>query len=93
VLSTPRSSAGRARPGARTAFDSVLLVTGEDGPASGREYPLERAAGCCGRFLGLWIEVQPLPQEDLRSLAVDGLSAVLVYQETYDGRGLREGIT
>jgi 2-iminoacetate synthase len=64
-------------------FDSVLLVTGETGRV-GREYLSNALRVLRPHFSGLWIEVQPLPQEDYASLAVDGLSAVLVYQETYD---------
>jgi len=64
-------------------FDSVLLVTGETGRV-GRDYLSNALRLLRPHFSGLWIEVQPLPQEDYASLAGDGLSAVLVYQETYD---------
>jgi 2-iminoacetate synthase len=64
-------------------FDSVLLVTGETGRV-GREYLSNALRLLRPHFSGLWIEVQPLPEEDYASLAADGLSAVLVYQETYD---------
>lgn len=64
-------------------FDSVLLVTGETGRV-GRDYLSGALRLLRPHFSGLWIEVQPLPQEDYASLAADGLSAVLVYQETYD---------
>ena len=65
-------------------FDNVLLVTGETGRV-GRDY-LSHALGLLRpHFSGLWMEVQPLPEEDYAALAVDGLSSVLVYQETYDG--------
>jgi 2-iminoacetate synthase len=64
-------------------FDSVLLVTGETGRV-GREYLSNALRLLRPHFSGLWIEVQPLPQEDYAALAADGLSAVLVYQETYD---------
>jgi 2-iminoacetate synthase len=65
-------------------FDSVLLVTGETGRV-GREYLSGALRLLRPHFSGLWIEVQPLSQEDYAGLAADGLSAVLVYQETYDG--------
>jgi 2-iminoacetate synthase len=64
-------------------FDSVLLVTGETGRV-GRDYLSQALRLLRPHFSGLWIEVQPLPQEDYAALAADGLSAVLVYQETYD---------
>jgi len=64
-------------------FDSVLLVTGETGRV-GREYLSNALRLLRPHFSGLWIEVQPLPEEDYGALAADGLSAVLVYQETYD---------
>jgi 2-iminoacetate synthase len=64
-------------------FDSVLLVTGETGRV-GREYLSGALRLLRPHFSGLWMEVQPLPQDDYAALADDGLSAVLVYQETYD---------
>jgi 2-iminoacetate synthase len=64
-------------------FDSVLLVTGETGRV-GRDYLANALRLLRRHFSGLWIEVQPLPQDDYGALAGDGLSAVLVYQETYD---------
>ena len=64
-------------------FDSVLLVTGETGRV-GRDYLAGSLRLLRPHFSGLWIEVQPLPEEDYGALALEGLSAVLVYQETYD---------
>jgi 2-iminoacetate synthase len=64
-------------------FGSVLLVTGEAGRV-GRDYLSHALRLLRPHFSGLWIEVQPLPAEDYAALAADGLSAVLVYQETYD---------
>ncbi len=64
-------------------FDSVLLVTGETGRV-GRDYISNALRLLRPHFSGLWMEVQPLPEEDYAALAGDGLSAVLVYQETYD---------
>ncbi|HVU35951.1 MAG TPA: 2-iminoacetate synthase ThiH [Opitutaceae bacterium] len=64
-------------------FDHVLLVTGEStryGPAYLRDaFRLLRE-----RFASLSMEVQPLEQDEYAMLAQEGLSAVLVYQETYD---------
>ena len=64
-------------------FDSVLLVTGETGRV-GREYLANALRVLRPHFSGLWIEVQPLPEDEYAALGADGLSAVLVYQETYD---------
>jgi 2-iminoacetate synthase len=64
-------------------FDSVLLVTGET-TRVGRDYLANALRLLRPHFSGLWIEVQPLPEEDYAALAGEGLSAVLVYQETYD---------
>jgi len=64
-------------------FDSVLLVTGETGRV-GRDYLAQALRLLRPQFSGLWIEVQPLSQEDYAFLGAEGLSSVLVYQETYD---------
>ena len=69
-------------------FDSVLLVTGETGRV-GRDYLSNALRLLRPHFSGLWIEVQPLPQEDYAALGADGLSSVLVYQETYDPAAYR----
>ncbi len=64
-------------------FDHVLLVTGESG-RYGTEYLRRALRVLRPHFSGLSIEVQPLDEADYKTLADDGLSAVLVYQETYD---------
>jgi 2-iminoacetate synthase len=64
-------------------FDSVLLVTGETGRV-GPDYLSNALRVLRRHFSGLWMEVQPLSGADYAALAGDGLSAVLVYQETYD---------
>ncbi len=67
----------------RHGFEHVLLVTGES-TRYGVAY-LENALRLLRpRFAGLSIEVQPLDQPDYATLVAAGLSAVLVYQETYD---------
>ena len=72
-----------ARALKRLGFDHVLLVTGESS-RYGTEY-LRRALRLLRpHFSGLSIEVQPLDEADYAALAAEGLSAVLVYQETYD---------
>jgi 2-iminoacetate synthase len=72
-------------------FDHVLLVTGETGRV-GRDYLANALRLLRPYFSGLAIEVQPLGQEEYAALAADGLSTVLVYQETYDPPPMR-GIT
>ena len=68
---------------ARHGFEHVLLVTGESsryGPA----YLANALRLLRLRFSSLSLEVQPLDEADYASLVGDGLSTVLVYQETYD---------
>jgi 2-iminoacetate synthase len=64
-------------------FEHVLLVTGEAGRV-GRDYLANALRLLRPYFSSLSIEVQPLDEEDYAALAPAGLSAVLVYQETYD---------
>lgn len=64
-------------------FEHVLLVTGE-ATRYGVEY-LRRALRLLRpHFASLSIEVQPLEELEYVSLAEEGVSAVLVYQESYD---------
>jgi 2-iminoacetate synthase len=72
----------------RLGFDHVLLVTGETGRV-GRAYFANALRLLRPHFSSLSIEVQPLDQSDYAALAGDGLSAVLVYQETYDAEAYR----
>ena len=67
----------------RHGFEHVLLVTGESsryGPA----YLANALRRLRPHFASLSIEVQPLDEADYAALVADGLSTVLVYQETYD---------
>jgi len=64
-------------------FDHVLIVTGESGRV-GRDYLANALRLLRPHFSSLAMEVQPLGQEEYASLAAEGLSTVLVYQETYD---------
>jgi 2-iminoacetate synthase len=64
-------------------FDHVLLVTGES-TRYGTAYFKNALRLLRAHFSSLSIEVQPLDETDYAALVVDGLSAVLVYQETYD---------
>ena len=82
VLSDPEILAD-ARVLRSHGFDSVLLVTGET-TRVGTDYLSNALRLLRPHFSGLWIEVQPLEQEAYAALAADGLSAVMVYQETYD---------
>ena len=64
-------------------FDHVLLVTGESS-RYGLEYFKNALRVLRPHFSGLSMEVQPLDEAEYAALAADGLSAVLVYQETYE---------
>lgn len=64
-------------------FDHVLLVTGESS-RYGLAYFQNALRLLRPRFSNLSMEVQPLDADDYATLTADGLSAVLVYQETYD---------
>jgi 2-iminoacetate synthase len=64
-------------------FENVLLVTGETARV-GTDYLSHALRLLRPHFSGLWIEVQPLDEADYGRLGTDGLSAVMVYQETYD---------
>jgi 2-iminoacetate synthase len=65
-------------------FDHVLLVTGES-TRYGTAYLQNALRRLRGQFSSLSMEVQPLDEMDYATLVAEGLSAVLVYQETYDG--------
>jgi 2-iminoacetate synthase len=69
-------------------FDHVLLVTGETSRV-GRDYFIRALRRLRPNFSSLSLEVQPLSAEDYAVLAGEGLSAVLVYQETYDAAAYR----
>ncbi len=64
-------------------FEHVLLVTGEVGHV-GVPYLREAIRQLRRRFASISIEVQPMGRDDYAELVGEGLSAVLVYQETYD---------
>lgn len=64
-------------------FEHILLVTGETSRV-GTNY-LAHALGILRpKFANLSIEVQPLDQSEYEVLIGQGLSSVMVYQETYD---------
>lgn len=64
-------------------FEHILLVTGEDVRHADVDY-LEKAVRLCRNYFShVSIEVQPLEADEYRRLADAGVSAVMVYQETY----------
>ncbi|TVP80829.1 MAG: 2-iminoacetate synthase ThiH [Puniceicoccaceae bacterium] len=64
-------------------MDHVLFVTGEANRMVGVPYLKKAFAIARERFSSISMEVQPLDQADYETLIEAGLSAVLVYQETY----------
>jgi 2-iminoacetate synthase len=67
----------------KLGFDHILLVTGESS-RYGVEYLRNAFRLLRPQFSSLSMEVQPLDEAEYASLTADGLSAVLVYQETYN---------
>jgi 2-iminoacetate synthase len=65
-------------------FQHILLVSGEAESAVDTDYLKELALRLRGRFAAVSIEVQPLSTDDYRRLFKAGITAVAVYQETYD---------
>lgn len=64
-------------------YDHLLLVTGEANKTVGLPY-FRNAIGLLKPYFSqLSMEVQPLDEEEYKTLIDDGLYAVLVYQETY----------
>lgn len=64
-------------------IDHVLFVTGET-TRIGRAYFSNAIKLLRPHFSSISMEVQPMTTEDYASLAADGLSSVIVFQETYD---------
>jgi 2-iminoacetate synthase len=64
-------------------IEHVLFVTGES-KLAGREYFSNALRILRPYFANLSMEVQPVSEEDYATLAREGLSAVIVFQETYD---------
>jgi 2-iminoacetate synthase len=65
-------------------FEHVLLVSGEAPAALGTDYLEELAHRLRGQFAALSIEVQPLDHDEYARLFRAGITAVAVYQETYN---------
>lgn len=64
-------------------FEHVLLVTGEAHLTVGVEYLKNAIRLLRGSFANISMEVQPLRRREYEELIAEGLSTVLVYQETY----------
>lgn len=64
-------------------IDHVLFVTGET-TRIGRAYFSNAIKLLRPHFSSISMEVQPMTTADYASLAADGLSSVIVFQETYD---------
>ncbi|MDH3349164.1 MAG: 2-iminoacetate synthase ThiH [Desulfobulbaceae bacterium] len=65
-------------------FQHILLVTGEAPAKAGVDYLEEVALALRDHFAAVSIEVQPLEQHEYNRLFKAGITAVAVYQETYD---------
>jgi len=65
-------------------FDHILLVTGEANKTVGVAYFKKALKIIRPYFSNISIEVQPLNFEDYKELINEGVSSVLVYQETYN---------
>ncbi len=70
----------------KRGFQHILLVSGEAPAALGVDYLEAIALRLRDRFAALSIEVQPLNTEEYARLFAAGITAVAVYQETYDRR-------
>ncbi len=68
----------------KRGFQHVLLVTGEAPAKAGVDYLEEIARRLKDKFAALSIEVQPLEEDEYARLFKAGITAVAVYQETYD---------
>ncbi|MCH8904733.1 MAG: 2-iminoacetate synthase ThiH, partial [Bacteroidetes bacterium] len=64
-------------------YDHVLLLTGEANVSVGVSYFKNVLELIRPHFSNISMEVQPLEQQDYEELMQQGLSTVLVYQETY----------
>jgi 2-iminoacetate synthase len=71
-------------------FNHILLVSGEAPARLGVDYLEKLALRLKDRFAAISIEVQPLATEEYSRLFAAGITAVAVYQETYDRRIYKE---
>ncbi len=65
-------------------FQHILLVSGEAENAVDVEYMEAIARRLRDKFAAVSIEIQPMSTEDYHRLFLAGITAVAVYQETYD---------
>jgi 2-iminoacetate synthase len=65
-------------------FNHILLVSGESEKILGVEYLEEITRRLRQKFAAISIEVQPLSLDEYKRLFKAGITAVAVYQETYD---------
>lgn len=65
-------------------FDHILLVTGEAPAKAGVDYLETIVLRLKDKFAALSIEVQPLEEDEYARLFRAGVTAVAVYQETYN---------
>lgn len=68
----------------KRGFQHILLVSGEASAALGVDHLEEISLRLRDKFAALSIEVQPLEEEEYARLFRAGITAVAVYQETYD---------
>ena len=73
----------------KQGFGHVLLVTGEATKTVGVDYLRNAIRLLRPHFANISIEVQPLEQDEYKTLVAEGLYAVLVYQETYHKENYR----
>ena len=65
-------------------FEHLLLVTGEHKAKAGTDYLLSALEELKDQFAQISIEVQPLKEDEYKTLADAGLNSVYIYQETYN---------
>lgn len=65
-------------------FNHILLVSGESPKILGVEYLEKLALRLREKFAAVSIEVQPMEEEEYARLFAAGITAVAIYQETYD---------
>lgn len=65
-------------------FSHILLVSGEAPAKMGVEYLEQLALRLRSKFAAISIEVQPLAADEYARLFKAGITAVAIYQETYD---------
>lgn len=71
-------------------FQHILLVSGEAENAVDVEYMEAIAHRLRGKFAAVSIEIQPMSEEHYHRLFLAGITAVAVYQETYDRKLYKE---